>query len=52
MIEQIPQMGGDTGARARSAMPGDILHFADIPGFSMKSSELEHFFSDRVKYSG
>jgi len=52
MIEQIPQMGGETGTRAGSAVPGDILHFTDIPGFSMKSSELERFFSDRVKYSG
>ncbi len=32
-------------------MPDDILHFTNIPGFSVKASELEHFHSDRVKYS-
>ncbi len=52
MIEQIPQMDGETGARAHSAMPGNILHFANIPKFSMKYNQLEYFSSDRVKYSG
>ncbi len=45
-------MDGETGARARSAMPGNILHFANIPKLSIKYSKLEYFSSDRVKYSG
>ncbi len=45
-------MDGETGARARSVMPGNILYFANIPKFSMKYSKLEYFSSDRVKHSG
>ncbi len=52
MIEQIPQMDGETGARARSAMPGNILYFANIPNILHEYSKLEYFSSDRVKYSG
>ncbi|WP_419627634.1 hypothetical protein [Thiolapillus sp.] len=45
-------MDGETGARARSAMPGNILHFTNIPEYSMKYRKLEYFSSDWVKCSG
>ncbi len=45
-------MDGETGARARSAMPGNLLYFANFLKFSMKYNKLEYFPSDRVKYSG
>jgi hypothetical protein len=40
MIEQIPQLDGETGARARSAWAGYTLHFANIPGISSKNRKL------------
>jgi hypothetical protein len=37
MIEQIPQLGGKTGARAYSAWPDDRLYFAFIPRTTRKN---------------
>ncbi len=45
-------MDGETGARARSAMPGNNLYFANIPKFSMKYNKLKYYFSAWVKCSG
>jgi hypothetical protein len=36
MIEQIPQLDDEIGARARSARLGNTLYFANIPGISKK----------------
>jgi hypothetical protein len=52
MIEQIPQLDGETGARARSASVGYTLYFANIPEITIKNLNLVYFLSDRVKYSG
>jgi hypothetical protein len=52
MIEQIPQLDGETGARARSASVGYTLYFANIPVVTSKNISLVNFLSDRVKYSG
>jgi hypothetical protein len=52
MIEQIPQLGGEIGARARSARIGNTLYFANISGTSNKNNALILFLSGRVKYSG
>jgi hypothetical protein len=52
MIEPIPQLDGETGARARSAYSGDTLFFTNIPGIFFKIYWLVIFSSDRVKYSG
>jgi hypothetical protein len=37
MIEQIPQLDGEIGARARSARAGYTLYFANIPRISNKT---------------
>jgi hypothetical protein len=52
MIEQIPQLDDEIGARARSARVGNTLYFANTPGISNKNIKLITFSSDRVKYSG
>jgi hypothetical protein len=52
MIEQIPQLDGESGAKARSAWDGYTLYFANIPGISIKNRKLVSFLSDRVKRSG
>jgi hypothetical protein len=52
MIKQIPQLGGKTGTRARSALVGYSFYFANIPKISLKNCWLISFPSDRVKYSG
>jgi hypothetical protein len=52
MIEQIPQLGGEIGARARSAWVGYTLYFANIPEITCKNLKLINFMSDRVKHSG
>jgi hypothetical protein len=36
MIEQIPQLEGETGARARSAWAGYTLYFANNPTITWK----------------
>jgi hypothetical protein len=51
-IEQIPQLDGEIGMRARSVSSGYTLYFANIPGISYSISKLVKFTSDRVKYSG
>jgi hypothetical protein len=51
-IEQIPQLGGETGTRARSALVGYTLYFANIPEISFKDRWLISFSSDWVKYLG
>jgi hypothetical protein len=33
MIEQMPQLDGETGAKARSAQVGYPLYFANIPEY-------------------
>jgi hypothetical protein len=52
MIEQIPQLDGEIGARARSARAGYTLYFANIPRISNKNCKLFNFTSDRVKHPG
>jgi hypothetical protein len=52
MIEQIPLLDGETGARARSASVGYRLYFANIPVIACKNIRLVNFLSDRVKHSG
>jgi hypothetical protein len=52
MIEPIPQLGGETGARARSALLDDTLYFAYSPEIAHKNRKLLFFSSDRVKHSG
>jgi hypothetical protein len=47
-IEQIPQLDGETGARAHSAWIGYTLYFANIPEITFKNLELVYFLSDRV----
>jgi hypothetical protein len=50
MIGQIPQLDGETGARARSACAS--LHLEKITGIGFKNRKLVSFLSDRVKHSG
>jgi hypothetical protein len=52
MIEQIPQLDGESGARACSAWVGYSLYLANIPEITCKNLKLVSFLSDRVKYSG
>jgi hypothetical protein len=52
MIEQIPQLDGESGARARSAWVGYTLHFTNISGITFKNRKLIYYLSDRVKHSG
>jgi hypothetical protein len=52
MIEQIPKLGGENGTRARSALLGYTLYFANIQEISYKNRLLISFSGDRVKYSG
>ncbi|MEJ2694967.1 MAG: hypothetical protein P8166_18635 [Candidatus Thiodiazotropha sp.] len=52
MIEQIPQLDDEIGARARSAWVGNTLRFANIPGILNKNSVLIASLSGRVKYLG
>jgi hypothetical protein len=51
-IEQIPQLGGENGTRARSALAGDTLYLANSPEISFKNRWLIYFPSGRMKYSG
>jgi hypothetical protein len=51
-IKQIPQLDGETGARARLARVGDTLYLANIPETTFKNLKLVYFLSDRVKHSG
>jgi hypothetical protein len=51
-IEQIPQLGGEIGTRARSALVDYTLYFANTPEISFKNRLLISISSDRVKYSG
>jgi hypothetical protein len=52
MIEQIPQLGDETGAGARSAWVGDTLYVANFPEITNKNFKLSCFLSDLVKHSG
>jgi hypothetical protein len=52
MIEQIPQLDDEIGAKARSARVGNTLNFANAPGIFNKNSVLIAFLSGRVKSSG
>jgi hypothetical protein len=52
MIEQIPQLDGEAGARARSAWAGYTLRFANIAGITIKNLNSVSFLRDRVKHSG
>jgi hypothetical protein len=52
MIEQIPQLDGETGARARSAWFGYTFYLGNIQKIQVKNLKLVHFISDRVKHSG
>jgi hypothetical protein len=52
MIEPIPQLDDEIGARARSAGVGNTLYFANGPEIFNKHSALIALPSDRVKYSG
>jgi hypothetical protein len=52
MIEQIAQLDGETGARARSAWSVYTLYFADIPGISFINQILATLPSDRMKHAG
>jgi hypothetical protein len=52
MIEQIPQLDGESGARARSAWNGYTLCFANISGITFKNQKLVNILSGRVKHSG
>jgi hypothetical protein len=47
-IEQIPQLGGETGTRTRSALVGYTLYFANILEISFKNRWLISFSSDRM----
>jgi hypothetical protein len=42
-IEQIPQLDRETGTRARSALVGYTLCFANIPEISLKNRSLITF---------
>jgi hypothetical protein len=52
MIEPIPQLDAEIGAKARSAWVGNTLYFADIPGIFNNHSALIAFLSGWAKYSG
>ncbi len=52
MIEQIPPLDDEIGARARSARVGNTLYFANIPEMSNKYNVLIEILSGRVKDSG
>jgi hypothetical protein len=43
-IEQIPQLGGKTGTRARSASLGDTLSFVNIPEIPFKKPLVNFYF--------
>ncbi len=45
-------MDGESGARARSAVRDNTLHFAETPSSSLGCSDVQGDFSYRVKYSG
>jgi len=51
-FEKIPQLGGEYGARARSATAGYTLYFPNIPKISHANHKFASFQSDRAKYSG
>jgi len=50
MIEQIPWLAGESGARARSARVSDTLFFVNIPGISFKIHLLISVTRGRLKY--
>jgi hypothetical protein len=52
MIEKIPQLDDEIGARARSARVRNTFYFANIPEISNKNIKLITFSSGRAKYSG
>jgi hypothetical protein len=52
MIEPIPQLDDEIGAKARSAWVGNTLRFANIPESFNNHSALIALISGRVKYSG
>jgi hypothetical protein len=52
VIESIPQLDDEIGARARSARAGNTLYFANITGIFNKYSALVALLSGRMKYSG
>jgi hypothetical protein len=52
MIEQIPQLDGESSARVRSTGSGYTLYFANSPEIADKNHRLVVCLSDRVKYSG
>ena len=51
MLEPIPQLDDEIGARARSARVGNALWFANIPEIYNKNSDLTALLSGTVKYS-
>jgi hypothetical protein len=52
MIEPIPQLDDEIGARARSAGLGNTLYFANSPVVFNSHSALIALLSGRVKFSG